>query len=137
MIPFRLNPRRNPGKPVPSPLMPGIILTFPPPYPGYSGSQQFFPATLTDTTKTDIEYTGTGRRSVHTKYIVALYGRYNLEDALTAALNAEGPVKIEQVTLTGARVEKELGWLDRASRYGTQSERHHQDVPQHIKDAAR
>jgi hypothetical protein len=136
MIPFRLNPRGAHPHEVPSPLMPGIILTFPPLYPGYSESQQFFPATLLNITKTHMEYRGDGRGLRQIKFVQASYG-WSAKSALPVALTAPGNVGVELVTVTGDRVPKDLNWLERAARDEVRSERHHQDVPQHIRDAAR
>lgn len=136
MIPFRLNPRGAHPNEVPSPLMPGIILTFPPPYPGYSESQQFFRAALLNIVKTQMEYGGDGRGLRQTKFVSASYG-WSAKSALPVALTATGNVGVELVTVTGDRVTKDLNWLERAARDEVRSERHQQDVPQHIRDAAR
>ena len=136
MIPFRLNPRGAHPNEVPSPLMPGIILTFPPLYPGYSESQQFFPASLLNIVKTQMEYGGYDRGLRETKFVSASYG-WSAKSALPVALTAPGNVGVELVTVTGDRITKDLNWLERAARDEVRSERHHQDVPQHIRDAAR
>ena len=136
MIPFRLNPRGADPNAVPSPLMPGIILSFPPLYPGYSASERFYPASLLNIVKTQMEYGGDGRGLRQTKFVQASYG-WSAKSALTPALTAPGNVGVELVTVTGDRVQKDLNWLERAARDEVRSERHHQDVPQHIRDAAR
>ena len=137
MIPFRMNPRGNRGQAVPDPLVPGIIVTFPPPYPGYGKSELFYPAIVGRMSKSQMTYPGDRPGYLQTtNYIYADY-TYCAPEALAAAVQANGTPKIEIVTLEGERVEKGLNWLDEKVAIGLRSERHHEDVPEHIKKSAR
>jgi hypothetical protein len=132
-----MNPRSNRGQAVPDPLLPGIIVTFPPPYPGYGKSELFYPAMVWQTSKSQMTYPGDRPGFLQTTGFI--YADYSsaAPEALAAAIQAEGTPKIEIVTLAGKRVEKGLNWLDEKVAIGLRSERHHKDVPEHIRNSAK
>ena len=128
----------NPDIGSPSPLVPGIIVTFAPQYSWQGESVLFYPASLSMSAKGQMQYPGDRPgRWVETPYIAVHY-RQGAKEALENVLHSERSARIEVVTPRLERMSRNLEWLEtRAKPYAEAVEVHAEDVPEHVRNKAR